>query len=212
LDPASTFKMKQRTLAVAATLVAELLAAPAAFAAAAAATAPAGVPEAANNVFAGDIGNALWTVVIFVLVLVVLGKYAWGPLLAGLQAREAYIREALETARRDRVEAGDRLREYEEKLAAARAEATAIIEEGRRDAAAVKRKIEEQAKQESDKMIERARREIDVATAEATRQLYTLSARLATDLASRVLGRELDPKDHERLIAEAIAEISARRN
>jgi F-type H+-transporting ATPase subunit b len=169
-------------------------------------------PEAANNVFAGDIGNALWTVVIFVLVLVVLGKFAWGPLLAGLQAREAYIRESLQTARRDREEAEARLNEYQEKLAAARGEATAIIDEGRRDAEAVKRKIEEQAKQESDKMIERAQHEIDAAVAEATRQLYSLSAHLATELAARIIGRELDPKDHERLIAESIAEISARRN
>ncbi|HEV3077702.1 MAG TPA: F0F1 ATP synthase subunit B, partial [Thermoanaerobaculia bacterium] len=157
-------------------------------------------------------GNALWTVVIFVLVLVVLGKFAWGPLLAGLQAREAYIREALETARRDRQEAESRLREYEEKLAASRTEATAIIDEGRRDADAVKRKIEEQAKQESAKMIERARREIDAAAAEATRQLYALSAHLATELAARIIGRELDAKDHERLIDESIAEISARTN
>jgi F-type H+-transporting ATPase subunit b len=196
------------TLTIAAALAAALLAAPAAFAAAAQAE----NPEAANNVFAGDIGNALWTVVIFVLVLVVLGKFAWGPLLAGLQAREAYIRESLQTARRDREEAEARLREYQDKLAAARTEATAIIEEGRRDAEVVKRKIGEQAKQESDKMIERARREIDAATAEATRQLYSLSAHLATELAARIIGRELDPKDHERLIAESIAEISERHN
>ena len=210
---------RTRALAFAVTLAAALLAAPAAVHAIAAAAPPAAAsaaaeaaPEAGNNVFAGDIGNALWTVLIFVLVLVVLGKYAWGPLLAGLQAREAYIRESLETARRDRQEAGDRLREYEEKLAAARAEATAIIEQGRRDAEAVKRKIEEQAKHESDQMIARARHEIDAATAEATRQLYTLSARLAIELAARVIGREVDPKDHERLIAAAIDDIAARRN
>jgi len=193
---------------LAAALVAALAAAPAAIAA----VAPIESPEAANNVFAGDVGNALWTVVIFVLVLVVLGKFAWGPLLAGLQAREAYIREALETARRDRQEAESRLREYEEKLAASRTEATAIIDEGRRDAEAVKRKIEEHAREESAKMIERARREIDAAATEATRQLYALSAHLATELAARIIGRELDAKDHERLIEESIADISARHN
>ena len=203
--------MLQRTLTIANILAAALLAAAAATPAAiAAAATPAESPEAANNVFAGDIGNALWTVVIFVLVLVVLGKFAWGPLLAGLQAREAYIRESLETARRDRTEAESRLREYEDKLAASRTEATAIIDEGRRDAEVVKRKIEEHAKQESAKMIERARREIDVAATEATRQLYALSAHLATELAARVIGRELDAKDHERLIEESIAEIAAR--
>ena len=205
--------MTKRTLTIASVLALALLAALAAAPAAIAAVAvPAESPEAANNVFAGDIGNALWTVVIFVLVLVVLGKFAWGPLLAGLQAREAYIREALETARRDRKEAESRLREYEEKLAASRTEATAIIDEGRRDAEAVRRKIEEHAREESAKMIERARREIDAAATEATRQLYGLSAHLATELAARIIGRELDARDHERLIEESIADISARHN
>ncbi len=176
------------------------------------ATAAHAAPAEGGDVFAGDIGNALWTVVIFLLVLVVLGKFAWGPLLKSLQARESYIREALETARRDRADAEARLREYQEKLAAARTEATAIIEQGRRDAEAAKHRIEEQAKQESDKMIERAQREIQSATTEATRHLYALSANLATELASRILGRELNPQDHERLIAESIAELQSQRN
>src|SRR5579859_7815527 len=55
-----------------------------------------------GNVFAGDIGNSLWTIVIFVLLLVVLGKFAWGPILQGLQGREQFIREALEKAKQDR--------------------------------------------------------------------------------------------------------------
>lgn len=159
---------------------------------------------AANNPFAGDIGNALWTLVIFGLVVVVLGKFAWGPLLKSLQAREDFIRESLEKARLERETAEIRLREYEERLASARAEATAIVEEGRRDADAVKRRIEEDAKREADKAIERAKREIQIATDTATKELYTLSARLATDLAAKVIGRELNPRDHERLIAEAI--------
>jgi F-type H+-transporting ATPase subunit b len=165
--------------------------------------------EESPNVFSGDLGNAVWTILIFVLVLVILGKFAWGPILKTLQAREDFIHEALAKAKRDRDEAEARLKEYEEKLASARAEATAIVEEGRRDAEVVKRRIEEDAKREGDKMIERARREIHLATVAATSDLYQLTARLATDLAARVIGRELSPQDHERLIAEAIAEIPA---
>jgi len=157
-----------------------------------------------NNLFAGDVGNAIWTLVIFLLVVFVLGKFAWGPILTTLQTRESFIHEALAKAKRDRDEAEGRLREYEARLAAARGEATAIVEEGRRDAEVVKRRIEADAKAEGDKMIERAKREIQIATDTATQDLYRLSARLATDLAARVLGRELTPQDHERLIAEAI--------
>jgi F-type H+-transporting ATPase subunit b len=165
--------------------------------------------EESPNVFSGDLGNAVWTILIFVLVLVILGKFAWGPILKTLQAREDFIHEALAKAKRDRDEAEARLKEYEEKLASARAEATAIVEEGRRDAEVVKRRIEEDAKREGDKMIERAKREIHLATVAATSDLYQLTAKLATDLAARVIGRELSPQDHERLISEAIAEIPA---
>ncbi len=162
-----------------------------------------------SNLFAGDIGNALWTVIIFVLVLVVLGKYAWGPILSNLQARENFITESLEKAKRDRNEAEARLKQYEEKLASARAEASAIVDEGRRDADVVKRRIEEDAHKEADRMIERARREIQIATDTATKELYSLSARLATDMATRIVGKELGPQDHERLIADSIAAINA---
>lgn len=165
--------------------------------------------EGNSNLFAGDIGNAVWTVLIFLLALAVLSKFAWGPLLGSLQARESFIRESLEKARRDREEAEARLREYEARLAQARTEATAIVEEGRRDADAVKRKIEEDTKAEADRMIERARREIQIATDTATKELYTLSARLATDMAARVIRREINPQDHERLISESIQDLGA---
>ena len=158
----------------------------------------------APSLLAGDLGNSFWTALIFVLVLVVLGKYAWGPILNTLQARESFIREALEKAKRDREEAEARLREYEEKLAGARAEASAIVDEGRRDAEVVKRRIEEDAKHQADQTIERAKREIQIATDTATKSLFTLSAKLATEMAARVIGRELTMQDHERLIGEGI--------
>ncbi|MCL2330560.1 MAG: ATP synthase F0 subunit B, partial [Phycisphaerae bacterium] len=75
------------------------------------------------NIFVGDLAVAFWTLLIFGLVLVVLGKFAWKPVLEGLQRREQFIRESLETAKRDRESAEARLREYEQKLVEAREEA-----------------------------------------------------------------------------------------
>lgn len=160
--------------------------------------------------FAGDIGNALWTLLIFGIVVFILGRFAWGPILKGLQSREDFIRESLEKAQLDRQQAEARLREYEERLASSRAEATAIVDEARRDAEVVKRKIEADAHAEYEKMIDRAKREIQIATDTATKDLYTLSAKLATDMASRVLGREVTAQDQERLITESINELNQR--
>jgi len=168
--------------------------------------------DGGNNPFAGDIGNAVWTVIIFVLVLVVLGKFAWGPILDALQKREQFIHDSLAQAKKDREAAEASLREYEQKLHAAKAEATALVEEGRRDADVLRRKIEEAAKVEAERMVARARREITVATETAVSELYSLSSKLATDVASRVIRKELTGTDHERLMAEAIDEFKSVNN
>ncbi len=166
--------------------------------------------EGAANIFAGDLGNMIWTVVIFGLVLVVLGKFAWGPLLSTLQDRENFIRDSLTEAKKDREEAEARLKEYTTKLDEARAEATAIVDEGRRDGEAVRAKIEDDARQQADTLLDRAKREIEVAKTTAIRELYEKSASLATDVAERVLRREVSAGDHERLIAEALDELGKR--
>jgi len=160
------------------------------------------------NLFAGDLGNAIWTLVIFILVIVVLGKYAWGPLLSALQQREQFIRNSLQEAKDDREAAEARLQEYEARLQKATAEATQIVEQGRQDADKAKGRIEETARTEADKMLDRAKREIDLARQSAIKDLYATSAELATDIAGKVLKREMSPKDHERLIQESIEELN----
>jgi F-type H+-transporting ATPase subunit b len=162
-----------------------------------------------GNVFAGDIGNSLWTILIFVLLLVVLGKFAWGPILQGLQGREQFIREALEKAKHDRDSAEARLAEVEQRLAAVRGEATEIIEASRKDAANLAHTIQEEARKESERTMTRVRSEIELAKSAASRELYDLSSKLAIQLAGRILERELKPEDYERLLADSIREIGA---
>ncbi len=157
--------------------------------------------------FAGDVGTALWALVIFGLVIFILGKYAWGPVLNVLQSRETFVRDSLEAAKRERTEAEARLAEYMEKLARAQSEAQALIDEGKRDAEATKRRILDEAREESEKIAARSRREIEIATQTALKELYSTSARLATDIAGRLIGRELTAADHERLVAESIEEL-----
>lgn len=168
--------------------------------------------EGAASPFAGDLGNVIWTLVIFLAVLWVLGKYAWGPILEGLQGREKFIVDSLDKAKQHRDEAAALLKEYEEKLATARAETEAILDEARRDAGVLRTREEERAKEEADKLLIRARREIEIASETAVKELYSQAARLATEGASRILERELKPADHERLIRESIAAIEQMEN
>lgn len=159
------------------------------------------------NLFSGDIGNAIWTLVIFLLVLWVLGKYAWGPVLRGLQGREEYIKDTLEQARLQRVEAELRLTEYEARLAKARTETEELLDEARRDADALRLREEQRVREEADKMLDRARREIEIAKDTAVKDLYGRATELSTAVAQRILEREIHAKDHERLIADAIEGI-----
>jgi len=160
------------------------------------------------TLFTGDLGNVFWSLLTFLLVLVVLGKFAWKPILSALQRREEFIRDSLHQAKRDREAAEARLKEYNDKLMAARAEASAIVEEGRRDAEVVRRKLEEAARTEASQTLERTKREIAIATDTALKEIYSQSAKLATELASRVIRKELNAQEHQRLIAESIDELS----
>lgn len=166
--------------------------------------------EGEAGLFSGNIGNAVWTLVIFAALLYVLGKFAWGPILEGLQGREQFIRESLQQAKTERDEAHSLLEKYEEKLAEARGEVEEILDEARRDASAVRQREEQKAKEEAEKMLARAKREIDIATETAVKNLYAQASRLSVDVAQKILQRELKPEDHARLIDDAVRSFESR--
>ena len=130
----------------------------------------------------------------------------------GLQAREDFIRNSLEEAKKDREAAEETRKKYEADLNEARAKATEIVEEGHRDAEVAAARIKEEAQAEAEKMVERAKREIGIARETAVKELYELSGNLAAEIAGRIVGRELDAKDHDRLISEALEELQGKAN
>src|ERR1051325_1352363 len=117
--------------------------------------------------FAGNLGNAVWTLAIFIIVVIVLGKFAWGPVLSLLQQREQFIHKSLSDAKRDREEAEARLKDYAAKLQSAQAEAMAIIETARRDAERLRDELRTRAKSEADTILKNAERQIEIHTTRA---------------------------------------------
>jgi F-type H+-transporting ATPase subunit b len=178
-------------------------------AAAAAVPVAAGAAEAAGawSPFEGNFGNFLWTLVTLLVVYWVLKKYAWGPLLGGLQSRERFIEDSLNQAVAEREQAREQLKKYEEKLTTARTEVEAMLDEARRDAAALREREEARARQEASAMIDRAKREIDLAADTAAKRLYEQAAELATAAAGKILEREVSAADHDRLVADAIESL-----
>ncbi len=160
-----------------------------------------------DSLLGGDIGNAVFTLIIFLVVVAVLGKFAWKPLLNVLNDRETAIRESLESARQERIEAEHLLAEYKAQLDRARAEAAAVVEEGRRDGAGVRQRIQQEARQQADELLARARREIQLAADTAVKELYDRTADLAVSLAGNILRQELSPDKHRQLVADSLAQI-----
>jgi F-type H+-transporting ATPase subunit b len=162
---------------------------------------------AALSPFAGDVGNAVWTLVIFVIVVVVLGKFAWGPVLGLLKQREEFIHHSLSEAKRSRDEAEARLKEYGAKLQSANAEVATRIEEARRDGARLREELHQKAKAEADVILKNAERQIELQTARALQQIRSEAVDLSVSIASKLLQRNLTKEDNERLIAEALSQV-----
>src|SRR5262247_3955755 len=121
--------------------------------------------EVSLSPFAGNVGNAVWTLLIFVIVVLLLGKFAWGPVLSLLQQREEFIHKSLSDAKRDRDEAEARLKEYGTKLQSAQREAVAVVEEARRDSERLREELRERARAEADTIIKNAERQVQLETA-----------------------------------------------
>lgn len=165
-----------------------------------------------GGIFIGDLGNAIWTFVVFLLVLIVLGKFAWGPMLSGLRSREDYIRKSLEDAKSERLQAEKMLADYTNRIRHAHEEAAAVVEEARRDAEETRKRIALDAKRDADAAVERAKREIQLARNDAVQRIYSEAAALATVAAGKLIQRELTSSDQASLIDASLEELGGTNN
>ena len=156
------------------------------------------------NPLAAPVDLAIWTLVVFLGLLFVLGKYAWKPIMEGLNAREKSIADDIESAARAKDEAESSLKAYEEKIANANDEAAALIAEARSDAAAVKEKMLAEANEEANRTRQKALADVEAAKSEAVRELAEASVDSAVSLASNIVGRSLKKDDHAKLIEESV--------
>jgi F-type H+-transporting ATPase subunit b len=151
----------------------------------------------------GDL--ALWTAVIFLILLWVLWKYAWGPLAAALDKRERHVADQNAQAEAANQRAKETLAEHERRLAAAAEQVGSILEQGRRHAEELSRGLLDKAKKDAEAEHQRALGQIEAAADAAAKDLADRSAAMAVRLAGQILQAEIKPRDHARLINQAIA-------
>ncbi len=152
-------------------------------------------------------GLIFWTTVTFLLLLGVLWKFAWNPILGALEAREKAIQRTIDDAEALQAEARRLLEEHKARLAEAREEGTRIVEESRQAGERVRAEILEKARHEADLAVERARRQIELETDQALQTVREKAVDLALRAAGKVLERSLDDADHRRLADRAVAEL-----
>jgi F-type H+-transporting ATPase subunit b len=157
-----------------------------------------------------DWRTAAVSVVVFLLVLVVLGKTAWKPILQGLQKREETIRKAVDEAAEASSKARSLMQDYEQRLAGAREEGQAILEAGRKDAEALRLRIEADAKRTAEETSARAKRDIEQAAAKAYDDLLQRIATITTEAAGRIIARRLDAQGHQDIVDEVVREFAGR--
>ena len=145
-------------------------------------------------------GLMVWTVATFVVLVLVLSKYAWKPLLQSLKDREDTIRQALEMAEKARADAADLLKQNERNLAKAEEEYQKIIREGKAFSEKLKEEIVAKAHHQAQREIQQAKEEIQRDVDAAKQQLRSEVADLAVLAAGKILDETMDAQKHKKIV------------
>ena len=154
-----------------------------------------------------DPGLFIWTIVTFLVLLTLLAKFAWRPLLQSLAAREETIRKSLADAEKARTELERLSHESEAIIRKARVDAEQIVAASRADAERLRGELREKARAEADGIIKNAERQIQLETARALEQIRNEAADLSVAIASKLIQKNITKEDNERLIEDALRQL-----
>ncbi|MEM1356028.1 MAG: F0F1 ATP synthase subunit B [Planctomycetota bacterium] len=153
-------------------------------------------------------GEAIWNLLVFLIVLALLAKFVFPVIRDGLKAREQKLEGDLTAAEQAKAEAQASVAEYKQKIAEAQKQAQAVVEEAKKTAEQVAMKLKTDAEAEIAKIKERAEADIASAKEAALGEVYTQTAELATLVAGKILQREINAQDQQQLVQDSLAELT----
>ncbi len=153
-------------------------------------------------------GLIFWTTITFVLLLLILKKMAWTPILTSLNERENFIKDSVERAETAKKEAEELLEENKKNLAKAEEEAQKVIAQGREYAENLKSQIIEESKLEAKKLVDHASVEIERKNVEAFNNLKGEIATIAVEAAEKIIRSNLDKEKQEKIVNDFIDDLS----
>jgi F-type H+-transporting ATPase subunit b len=163
-----------------------------------------------NPLVQPDPGLYLWTIATFLILLALLARFAWRPLLDALEKRQEVIRKSLDDARVARQELEQVKTDAAKLLAEARAEAGEIVSRTRSDAARFADEMKQKARTDADALVKHAERQIEMQTARAMETIRRETVDLSVEIASKILRRSISKEDNERLIDDTLKEMQSR--
>ena len=157
--------------------------------------------------FEAEPGLIIWTWLTFGVLVALLAKFAYKPIVGLLEGRETSIREEIEASEKKRQEAEEVLKKYQTQLAEGRVEVQKMIEEGRSSGEKLRREIMEKAAEESKALVKKAQEEINREKQKALMDLQEHVAKLSVSIAAKMIASTLKPEDHGRLIEGALTQV-----
>jgi F-type H+-transporting ATPase subunit b len=164
-----------------------------------------------GGLLAIDPGLMIWTVIVFVVVLVILYKAAYPHILAAVEAREARIRDLLAQAEQDRETARVALEGQQKQLAETRTQVQEMVAEGRLAGERTRDEIIAEGRRNAEDLLHRTRRDVRQELDSALEELRIEAVEIALAAASKLVDRNLDEEDNRRLVREYLAEIESDR-
>jgi F-type H+-transporting ATPase subunit b len=156
-----------------------------------------------------NIGLTFWTIVVFVIVLAVLSKFAFPKILGAVEAREANLRDLAAAAERDRAEAAAMMEENRRILEETRARVQEAVNEGRTSAERIRTEMLAETRREQETLLERARQDIAAEREGALQAVRREAVEVSMRAAERLVRRNLDAEDNRRLVREYLGQVSA---
>lgn len=151
--------------------------------------------------------NALYQITAFFVLLLLLKKYAFGPIMNMMEKREKHVADQIASAEKNRGEAEQYLKEQRDAIQSAREEAKEIVENTQKMSDLQAKQIMENARKEAERMKENAKQEINSEKAQAISELREQVSTLSVLVASKVIEKELDEQEQEKLIQDTLREV-----
>jgi F-type H+-transporting ATPase subunit b len=160
-----------------------------------------------GGLFDINVGLSMWTLLVFAGLVFILGRFAWGPILAAVEAREHAIQGAIDEAAMRNAEAAGLLEEHRKQLADARRQASELIAEGKSAGDRVRKEVEEKARLEAQAIVDRARQEIQRERDAALDMMRKESVELALAAASHLIHENLDQAKDRQLVERFLSDM-----